>query len=154
MSRNVRKRTFENVQPTKTQISLRDRAVWSESSLDAFWIAKDVKFLHADNECSNQPARMRRLNWAFVGRTMSEGTFSYIAAYRIFWTKYIWRFHVSVLYNELWKLGYTISKVFWLWDPFRHHPFVSFQERLRDWQQSFAALNSPNYYLRLFETCM
>ena len=25
------------------------RAVWSESSLGAFWIAKDVKFYHANN---------------------------------------------------------------------------------------------------------
>ena len=32
-SRNVRKRTFWNVPPTKTQISLRNRAVWSENSL-------------------------------------------------------------------------------------------------------------------------
>ena len=34
----------------KIQISLRIRAVWSESSLGAIWIAKDAKFLHADNE--------------------------------------------------------------------------------------------------------
>ena len=33
MSRNVRKRTFEHVRPAKIQISLRIRAVWSESSL-------------------------------------------------------------------------------------------------------------------------
>ena len=39
----------------KIQISLRIRAVWSESSLGAFWIDKDVdKFLHADNEDSDQ----------------------------------------------------------------------------------------------------
>ena len=36
MSRNVRQRTFENVRTAKIQISLRIRAVWSESSLGAF----------------------------------------------------------------------------------------------------------------------
>ena len=36
MSRNVRKRTFWHVRPTKTQISLRVRAVWSESSLSTW----------------------------------------------------------------------------------------------------------------------
>ena len=36
MSRNVRKRTFWHVRPTKTQISLRIRAVWLESSLSAW----------------------------------------------------------------------------------------------------------------------
>ena len=43
-------------------------AVWSESSLGAFWIAIDAKVLHADNGDSNQPARMRRLIWVFFGR--------------------------------------------------------------------------------------
>ena len=32
-----------------------------ESSLCAFWIAKDAKFLHADNEDSDQTVRLRRL---------------------------------------------------------------------------------------------
>ena len=47
--RNVRKRTFGHVHPAKIQISLRIRAVWSESSLGAFWIAKEATFLDADN---------------------------------------------------------------------------------------------------------
>ena len=34
-----------------------------------FGIAKDSKFLHADNEDSNQTARMRRLIWICVGCT-------------------------------------------------------------------------------------
>ena len=35
----------------KIQISLRIRTVWSEPSLDVFWILKDhsAKFRHADN---------------------------------------------------------------------------------------------------------
>ena len=34
------------------QIRLCIRATWSESSLGAFWIAKDAKFLHVENEDS------------------------------------------------------------------------------------------------------
>ena len=49
----VRKRTFGHVRPAKYQISLRIRAVWSESLLCAFWIAKDAKILHKDNEDSD-----------------------------------------------------------------------------------------------------
>ena len=45
MSRDVMKRTFSLVGPAKIQIGLRIRAVWSESSLGDFWIAKDTKFL-------------------------------------------------------------------------------------------------------------
>ena len=43
-----------SVHPTKTQISLGIRPVWSESSLCAQWIAKDLIFLHADIKDSDQ----------------------------------------------------------------------------------------------------
>ena len=66
---DIRKRIFRHVRPTKIQISLCIRAVYAESSLSAFWTAKDAKFLHADNENFNQTARMRRLIGVFVGRT-------------------------------------------------------------------------------------
>ena len=49
MSHNVRKHTFGHVRPGKIQISLRIRTVLSVSSVDAFWIAKDGKFLQAQN---------------------------------------------------------------------------------------------------------
>ena len=45
----------------KIQISLRIRAVWSESSLDAFWIAKDAKIPHAEHHEFDQSVRMRRM---------------------------------------------------------------------------------------------
>ena len=48
MSRNVSKRTFGQGRPAKIQIRLRIRAVWSESSVGAFWI----EFFHADSEDS------------------------------------------------------------------------------------------------------
>ena len=73
--RNIRKCIFGHVRPTKIQISLRIRAVWSESSLRAVWIAKDAKSLHADNEDSDQTVRMRRLIWVLDGRTWQEVRF-------------------------------------------------------------------------------
>ena len=66
---NVKKRAFRHVRPSKIQICPNVRAVWSESSLSAVWIAKDVKFFHVDNEDSDQTARMRRLIWFFFGCT-------------------------------------------------------------------------------------
>ena len=50
ISQNVRKRTFGHVRPAKIQISRCMRALWSDSSLGAFWTAKDAKSRHADNE--------------------------------------------------------------------------------------------------------
>ena len=75
LNRNVRKRPFGHVRLVKIQISLRIRAVWSESSLGAYWTAKGAKFLHANNEDFNQTARMRRLIWVFVGRTCEKVRF-------------------------------------------------------------------------------
>ena len=49
------------MRPAKIQISLRIRAFWSESSLGAFWIARDTMFVHADNKDTDQIARIRRL---------------------------------------------------------------------------------------------
>ena len=72
MSRNVWKRTIGRVRSEKIQIRLRSRTVWSESSLGAYWIAKDAKFLHADNEDSHQTAQMRRLIWVFVGHACQK----------------------------------------------------------------------------------
>ena len=59
-----------SVRPAKTQISLGICPVWSESSLCAQWVAKDLSFLHADSEDSDQTGRMPRLIWVFVGRTL------------------------------------------------------------------------------------
>ena len=61
MSRNVRKRTLGYVRPAKIQITLRIHAVWIETSLGVLLIAKDANFLQADNEDSDQTARMHRL---------------------------------------------------------------------------------------------
>ena len=75
ISPNVRKCTFGHVHPAKIQISQRIRAVWSESSLGAFWIDDDANFHYAENEDTNQTARMRRLIWVFIGRTCQKVRF-------------------------------------------------------------------------------
>ena len=49
------------VHPAKTQISLGIHPVSLESSLCAQWVAKDPRFLHADNEDSDLIGRMPRL---------------------------------------------------------------------------------------------
>ena len=59
MSHNVRKSMFGHVRPVQIQIRLRIRAVWSEASPGALWIAwiaKDATFLQVDNEDSTQTA--------------------------------------------------------------------------------------------------
>ena len=61
-SLNVIKRTFGHIYPANIQISLRLRAVWSESSLCAVCIDKDTKCLHANKEDRTvETARLRRL---------------------------------------------------------------------------------------------
>ena len=44
----------------KTQTSLGIRPVWSESPLCGHWVAKDLSFLHADSEDTDQTGRMPR----------------------------------------------------------------------------------------------
>ena len=65
----MRKRTFWHVRPTKTQISLRIRAVWSESSLSTLKNFASLAIQIAHSEDSDQTARMRSLIWIFTGRT-------------------------------------------------------------------------------------
>ena len=58
-----------SVRPAKTQISLGIRLVWSKSSLCAQRVVKDPRYLHADNEDSDQTGRLPRLIWVFAGHT-------------------------------------------------------------------------------------
>ena len=78
-SRNVQERTFGHVLPAKvpahTSCLIRD---FAERILDS----QGAKFLHEDNEGSDQTTRMHRLiclRWAH----MSEGTFSDVAAHSV-----------------------------------------------------------------------
>ena len=58
--------TFEHMCPVKILIRLRSLIRIFTGN---FWIAKDAKFLHADNEDSVQTARMYRLNCDVIGQT-------------------------------------------------------------------------------------
>ena len=61
------------------QISLRARAVWSESSLVAFWISKDAKMLHTDNEDRWSDSAVALAVLSLRLATMSEGSsFSHV----------------------------------------------------------------------------
>ena len=77
------KRTFGNVRPAKIQIRLRIRAVWSESSLGAFWIAKD-----AVSTCGQRRLWSDHMdaqaNLSLLWAHMSEGTFSHVTAYMFY----------------------------------------------------------------------
>ena len=75
LNRNGRKRTFGHVRRVKIQISLRIRAVWSESSLGAFWKAKYANFHHADNEDSDLTMQTHKLTWVFTERTRQKVRF-------------------------------------------------------------------------------
>ena len=67
------------MRPTKTQISLRIRPVWSESSPCVQWVAKDRFFLHADSDDWSDWADAQAdlsLHWAH----MPFGSFCHEAA--------------------------------------------------------------------------
>ena len=76
MSRNVRKRTFRRA-PSEDLEQPAQLYILTRILNGTFWIAKDSKFLHADNEDSDQTAQADlSLCWAL----MSEGTFSHVTA--------------------------------------------------------------------------
>ena len=56
-------------------------AVQSVSSLGAFWIAKDAKFLHANNKDFDQIALMCMLILYLYQVHMSEGVFSHVVVH-------------------------------------------------------------------------
>ena len=58
LSQNVRKRALWHVRPMKTQISLRIRAVWLESSLPTWRNFASLDIQNAFNEYSVQTARI------------------------------------------------------------------------------------------------
>ena len=67
LSQRMIESTQWHVRPAKTQISLGIHPVWSDSLPSAQWVAKDLRFLHADSEDSDQTGRMPRMIWVFAG---------------------------------------------------------------------------------------
>ena len=80
LNNNLRKRTFGSALPVRIQIRLHIRAVWFESLLGVFSIARDAESLHADNKISDQTARMWRLNMSPRWAQMPERAFSDVVA--------------------------------------------------------------------------
>ena len=67
---------LSDLRPGMIQVSL---CTGTESSMGAFRITKNAKFLHAANRDSDQTAWMRKM--IFHWEHMSEGTFSHVAAH-------------------------------------------------------------------------
>ena len=72
---NMGKRTFLHVRPTKTKISLRIRAVWSEYTLSIWRNFAYLVIQNAPREDSDLTARMHRLIWISAGRTCPKVCF-------------------------------------------------------------------------------
>ena len=118
LSRDVRKSIFKYVRHAKMQIILRNRAVWSESSLGTFWIAKNAEFLLADNEDLDQTARMsmRSLIRVFVvGRTCEKVCFLML---RLLWC--LLKFEVKIRYI----CCLTTETLDWLQSPMTKYVFI------------------------------
>ena len=69
LSHSMTKPTKWPVRSAKTRISRSICPLWSESSLCTQWVAWDSRYLHADNEDSEQTGWMLRLIWVFAGCT-------------------------------------------------------------------------------------
>ena len=69
LSRFMTKPTKWHLRPSKTQIILGIRPVWSESSLSAWRNIKSLATHCAHSEDSDQTGWMPRLIWVFAGRT-------------------------------------------------------------------------------------
>ena len=83
MNRNVRKCTLRHVHPVKIQIRLRIRAVWSESSLGAFFDSKRCLVSSCGqarpwSDCADAQADLS-VRWAH----MPEGMFSHVAVHSV-----------------------------------------------------------------------
>ena len=77
--------------PTKTQINLRIRAVWSESSVSAW---RHFTSLATQNAAVKSLTRLRECEYLFDSSLcdMSEYTFSAFAAYTVVTKTYLYNF--------------------------------------------------------------
>ena len=81
LSRIMTKPTKWHVCPTKTQVSLGVRPVWSESLLSAWRSIELLATCWAHSEGSDQTGQMPRLIWVFTGRERSFCWFCYEVAH-------------------------------------------------------------------------
>ena len=108
-----------SVRPAKTQISLGIRAVWSEHSLCAKWVAKIPSFLHADSEDSDQTGRMPRLIWVSAGCTLILLVLSWCGSF-----------------EDVYVVGYVSC---WLWGTISNGKIFlwKFSKGNKEWNQDF-----------------
>ena len=69
LRRNNYAKTWQNQQ--NECVPSEDSTQSDQSLLCTHWVAKDLRFLHADSEDSAQTGQMLRLIWVFAGRTIS-----------------------------------------------------------------------------------
>ena len=114
LTRLMTKPTKRHVRPAKTQISLGIRLVWSESSLCANWVAKDLSFFPTDSEGSDQTGRMPRLRliWVLAGRTCHFVGF--VVLWLIFTLDFALRY-IDKLWISRWVLSSTHLVSSWCW---------------------------------------
>ena len=79
------------------------RTFWPEFSLGLISTAKDANFLHAENEDSDQTARMRRLILSLRQVHISEGMFSDVAT------------HISILYGRTSIARTVMARLLHVW---------------------------------------
>ena len=78
----LRKRTFWLIRPTKTQFSLRIRAVWSDYLLSAWRNFVSLAIQNAPGKCFDQTAQMHKLIWIVARRTSSKVRFVTLRLYQ------------------------------------------------------------------------
>ena len=136
MSRNVKKRTFGHVRPAKIQISLRiQKPQWLH-----FNRLECKVFFHADNEDSNQTARMRSLIWDYVGRKCQKVRFLTLR-----------RLSVSLL---IFRIYYSISFCYPRTSFFIHSLFLDFVCNVISWPWIHCAptyLEFVHYYFTVID---
>ena len=110
--RNDRKLNFRHARAAKILIRLRIRAVWSESSLSALWIAKDAKFLLM-RKLKIMIRPRRRLGWF----ESSLGGICQMVRFLMFWlivfSSVAFLITNYLLLASLYQ-GLTLIKVFWI----------------------------------------
>ena len=109
ISRLLTKPTKWSVRPAKTQVSLGIRPVWSESSLCTQWVAKDLSFLHADSEDSDQTGHLS-LHWEH----MPFGWFCHEAAHILQCSLWLGWSRTLLLFFTLFKIATRSQK--WVYD--------------------------------------
>ena len=110
-----------NVRPTKTQISLGIRPVWSESSLSAWRNLGSLATHWSHSEDSDQSWRTPRLIWVFAGRTLILLVLSCRGSNGSLWVQDVVRFSCVIKVMAKWSdatchMNLLNGSLFWCHD--------------------------------------